>query len=480
MNESRPNLIYVFADQLRRDACGYAGSKYALTPNIDSLASECIDMVNAISGHPVCAPYRASLFTGKYTTSTGMVINEIRLNPDHRCIAHVLADAGYEKEYVGKWHLYANQLGHHEEVKNSFVPQGPDRLGFDGFFAHYGFHHEYYAPHAYYHLDTPEKIYHEGYEPDCMTDLAMQRLEKLSKGSAPFAFFLSLGTPHDPWNRENVKPDCWERVKDLEFTLPENYLDENDPYADNWAVFRNNERSELTEWMRGYYGMVANLDDNIGRLMNKIKELGLDKNSIIVFTSDHGECFGAHGRRAKNIFYEEAVRIPFLIRTPDSSAGKNDVCLNTVDIMPTLLELMNLPIPQSCEGSSKAWYLDGKHTTDDGCLMMCCGPTAQWGDGNEWRGYRNKQYTYAIYRKDGHELMFDHLNDPLQMKDLADDPSYATIKELLKSQMHEKMALINDNFEANSFYRDNWVKDRIILKTATQNPDLDIHADEKE
>ena len=313
-----------------------------------------------------------------------------------------------------------------------------------------------------------------------MTDIAMQRLEKLSKGSAPFAFFLSLGTPHDPWNRENVKPDCWERVKDLEFSLPENYLDENDPYADNWAVFRNNERSELTEWMRGYYGMVANLDDNIGRLMNKIKELGLDKNSIIVFTSDHGECFGAHGRRAKNIFYEEAVRVPFLIRTPDSAAGKNDVCLNTVDIMPTLLELMNLPVPQSCEGSSKAWYLDGKHTTDDGCLMMCCGPTAQWGDGNEWRGYRNKQYTYAIYRKDGHELLFDHLNDPLQMKDLADDPSYATIKELLKSQMHEKMALINDTFEANSFYRDNWVKDRIILKTATQNPDLDIHADEKE
>ena len=164
--------------------------------------------------------------------------------------------------------------------------------------------------------------------------------------------------------------------------------------------------------MRGYYGMVANLDDNIGRLMDKIRDLGLDKNSIIVFTSDHGECFGAHGRRAKNIFYEEAVRVPFLIQIPGFIASKNDVCLNTVDIMPTLLDLMNLPVPQSCEGSSKAWYLDGKHTTDDGCLMMCCGPTAQWGDGNEWRGYRNKQYTYAVYHKDGHELLFDHLNDP--------------------------------------------------------------------
>ena len=118
----QPNLIYIFADQLRRDACGYAGSEYHLTPNIDAMAAESLEMTNAISGHPVCAPYRASLFTGKYTTSTGMVINEIRLNPDHRCIAHVLGDAGYEREYIGKWHLYANQLGHHEEVKNSFVP----------------------------------------------------------------------------------------------------------------------------------------------------------------------------------------------------------------------------------------------------------------------------------------------------------------------------------------------------------------------
>ena len=80
----QPNLIYIFADQLRRDACGYAGSEYHLTPNIDAMAAESLEMTNAISGHPVCAPYRASLFTGKYTTSTGMVINEIRLNPDHR------------------------------------------------------------------------------------------------------------------------------------------------------------------------------------------------------------------------------------------------------------------------------------------------------------------------------------------------------------------------------------------------------------
>ena len=466
---AKQNLIYIFADQLRRDACGYGGSPYHLTPNIDALAARSVDMTNAISGHPVCAPYRASLFTGKYTTSTGMVINEIRLNPDHRCIAHVLGDAGYEREYIGKWHMYANQLGYHEEVRNSFVPKGEHRLGFDGYFAHYGFHHDNYAPHAYYHLDTNEKIFHDGYEPDCVTDMAIDRLERLAAGEKPFAFFLSIGTPHDPWGQDNVKPDAWERVKDLEFHLPANYLPENDPHADNWAKLRDGEREELTEWMRGYHGMVANLDDNIGRLMEAIRRLGLDKNSVIVFTSDHGECFGAHGRRAKNIFYEEAVRVPFLLSAPELPLGTaNDVCLNTVDIMPTLLDMLELPVPATCEGASRADCLDGKHTTDDGSLMMCCGPTADWGDGHEWRGYRTKRYTYAIYRVGGEEYLYDHVADPLQMNNLAADPAYAPLKAQLRDQMLAKMALINDTFEANSYYRDNWVEDRIILRTATQ------------
>ena len=465
---SKPNLIYIFADQLRRDACGYAGSPWQLTPNIDAFAARSVDMCNAVSGHPVCAPYRASLFTGKYTTSTGMVINEIRLNPNQRCIAHVLGDAGYERSYIGKWHLYANQLGHHEETRNSFVPPGPDRLGFDGFFAHYGFHHEYYAPHAYYHLDTPEKIFHQGYEPDCVTDMAIAQLEHLSAGDRPFALFLSIGTPHDPWNRENVKPDAWERVKDLPFRLPENYAPENDPHADNWARLSPEEREQLPEWMRGYYGMVANLDDNIGRLMAAIRRLGLEDNSIVVFTSDHGECFGAHGRRAKNIFYEEAVRVPFLMAAPGLPLGtQNDVCLNTVDIMPTLLDMLHLPVPTSCEGISRAFCLDGRHTTEDGSLMMCCGPTAAWADGHEWRGWRTKSYTYAVYRADGQELLFDNVADPLQMHNLAQEPDYQPLKAELRRAMLARMALIHDDFAPNSYYRDHWVEDRIIRRTAT-------------
>ncbi|MGN0970459.1 MAG: sulfatase [Aristaeellaceae bacterium] len=473
MNQTkRPNLLFVFADQLRYASVGYTGGRPGLTPNIDRLRSQSLDMCNAVSGHPVCAPFRATLFTGKYTTSTGMVINEIRLSPNHRCFAHVLNEGGYENAYIGKWHMYANELGNHYDPKNSFVPKGPDRLGFDGFFAHYGFHHEYYAPQAYYHLDTPEKIYHEGYEPDCVTDMAIEQLRRLSGGDKPFSLFLSIGTPHDPWIPENVPAEYLERVKDMTFELPENYLPENDPHADKWAQLSLEERAELTGWMRCYHAMVANLDDNIGRLMQAVKELGLDENTIVVFTSDHGECFGAHGRRAKNIFYEEAIRVPFLVRWPGrlQAGGSCDVCLNTVDIMPTLLSMMDLPIPATVEGQDMSLFMtDGRRTTDDGALMMCCGPTAAWADGHEWRAYRTKRYTYAVYRQDGQELLFDHIDDPLEMHNLAEDPAFSKLKDTLKEAMWEKMRRVNDHFEPNSYYRENWVEDRIIKRTATMD-----------
>ncbi len=201
---SHPNLIYIFADQLRYQSMGYNGDELATTPNIDEFSYESTIMENVTSAHPVCAPYRASLFTGKYTTSTGMVINEIRINPNHKTLPMVLNENGYNCEYIGKWHLYAAQLGHHFDAKNSFIPPGENRLGFNGYFASYNFHHKYFKPYAYYHLDSPEKIFCDKYEPDYQVDLAIERLKKLKNDNKPFSLFLSIGTPHDPWNKENV------------------------------------------------------------------------------------------------------------------------------------------------------------------------------------------------------------------------------------------------------------------------------------
>ena len=127
---SHPNLIYIFADQLRYQSLGYAGDPKARTPNIDRLASQSLNFANCVSGSPMCAPYRASLFTGKYSSSTGMVINELRINPDQRCFGHVLHDAGYDTYYIGKWHLWANQLGRHDDSQKLLhtARTGPPRL----------------------------------------------------------------------------------------------------------------------------------------------------------------------------------------------------------------------------------------------------------------------------------------------------------------------------------------------------------------
>lgn len=463
--KEQPNLIYVFADQLRYSSVGYNGDALARTPNIDGLARASTVMDNCCSGHPVCAPYRASLFTGKYTTSTGMVINEIRINPNHRTFANVLTENGYDVSYIGKWHMYAAQLGHHFDPKNSYIPQGPDRLGFDGYFAAYNFHHRYFSPKAYYHLNSPEKIYYSGYEPDEQTDMAINKIREHRDSKKPFALFLSIGTPHDPWNKDNVPEKYYNMFRDTEFPVPPNYKKKNDPHADGWAKFMPGKRRHINDWKRVYYAMTANLDENVGRIIRAVDEMGLSDNTVFVFTSDHGEMFGAQGRHAKNIFYEEACRVPFLIKWGNKlKKGICDTCFNTVDIMPTLLGMMNLPVPDSVQGTDISGDILNGTETDNPCLMMGTGPTAMYGDGKEWRAIRTKRCTYAVYKADGQELLFDNLNDPYQLNNLADNEQFAGIKDELKRTMYAKMAQIGDNFEKNSYYKKNWVKDRIILE----------------
>ncbi len=468
MSTTRPNLIYVFADQLRYQSCGFAGDSQAQTPNIDQFALEGANFINCVSGHPMCAPYRASLFTGKYSSSTGMVINELRINPNQQALGHVLHDGGYDTYYIGKWHLWANELGNHFDPANSFTPPGPYRLGFDGYWASYGFHHTYWD--QFYHTDSPDKITLPGYEPDGQTDLALEKLAEAAENDQPFALFLSLGTPHDPWNADNVPADYLERFRDTEFALPPNYRPENDLHADNWARLSTEQRNELTEWMRVYYAMTANLDWNIGRLLAGIAELGLRDDTIVVFTSDHGEMFGAQGRRAKNIFYEEAVRVPFVIRWPGQIPAQHqtDACLNTPDIMPTLLSLMGLSIPAAVEGVDLSHCARGISGPEPAAaFMQGMGATAIFEDGHEWRALRGKQYTYAVYRVDGSEYLFDNIADPYQQQNLVNDPSHHTTLENCRQLLKQRMDDLNDTFEACTWYRDHWIEDRIIRRTAT-------------
>ena len=470
MKQTRPNIVLVLADQLRYQSCGYAGDAFARTPHLDALAQQSVSFTNAVVSMPVCAATRASLFTGKYVTSTGMVINELRMNPNHRCLGHCLTDAGYQTGYIGKWHLWANQLGHHHDPANSYTPPGPHRLGFDGHWAAYNFHHDYYG--TYYHTNSPERIYYgEGvFEPDAQTDLAIEFLREKSQGDTPFSLVLSYGTPHDPWTPENVPPEYYGRFADVEFPPSPTYRQGNDdPYGDAWSDIKKSPE-QIQNWKRAYYAMTANLDWNIGRLQAAMAALDLAENTIFVFSSDHGEMFGAHGRMKKNIFYDEAARVPFLVKWPGVTAhgGECDACLNCVDVMPTLLGLAGIKSPSEVEGMDLAHLVRGEQGPEPAfAFLQNTGACAAWENGHEWRALRDKRHTYAIYRADGKELLFDNQADPHQSRDLAENPEHQAMLARCRRQLRDKMTALNDHFPESLWYREHWIsQDRRILRTA--------------
>ena len=483
-----PNIIYVFADQLRLQSCGYAGDALAQTPNIDALVKQSMNFQNAVVSMPVCSAYRASLLTGKYVTSHGMVINELRLNPDHHPhpLANCITAAGYDTAYIGKWHVYANKLGKHHDPKNSFVPRGPDRLGFDGFWAAYNFHHEYYNTNSedsncYYHTESPKKIPVPAgvYEPDYQTDMAIDYLNSRVGNEQPFFMVLSIGTPHDPWDIGNVPADFYAKFKDVEFPRPANFSTQLDPHGDQWSngwlsdgnIDEDLKWAEVQQLMRVYYAMTTNLDMNIGRLQRAIREAGIEDNTLFVFTSDHGEMFGSQGRMKKNIFYEEAARVPFLIKWPAAipAGSRSDVCFNCVDIMPTLLGLTGIDIPDDVEGMDLSHCALGQAGPEpEFALLQNTGACALWENGHEWRAIRDKQFTYAIFKSDGQELLFDNINDPQQLNNLIGNSMFQERLITMRSQLKQKMTEINDAFPDSRWYEENWIsKDRIIMRTAT-------------
>ncbi|WP_102407590.1 sulfatase [Parabacteroides bouchesdurhonensis] len=473
--QSRPNLIYVFADQLRADVLGYAGDAKAVTPNIDGFARQAVNFKNAVSVTPVSAPYRSCLFTGKYTSSTGFIINEINMNPNHRTIAHILGDAGYDLGYVGKMHL-------NDQHHRSYKP-GPERMGFDGYWAGYSFNHESYK--AYYYTDGENgeevEVDLKGqYGPDVFTGLAVDYIKKEANKDKPFALFLSWNPTHDPWVKENVQEHCYEKFKNTQFELPPNFKNVPDKYMDRYpqeffdgdSAWKESftKGGGYQETMRCYYSMVNSIDEQFGHVLSVIDSLGLADNTIVVFTSDHGEMFASQGRMYKLTFYDEAARIPFLIRYPKvQTEGESDVCLNTPDITPTLLGLMGLneQIPQEMEGKDLSFILRHEKGEEPAfAFMQGMGHTYQWKDGFEWRAVRDKRYTYAKYLRDGSELLFDREKDPYMTENVIGKKEYASVLKKLRKEMTGKMAELNDEFKPCTWYRDHWMYKNYSIKAA--------------
>lgn len=475
--QKKPNLVFVFADQLRNDVLGYNGDPIAITPNIDKFAEEAVNFTNAVSVSPVCAPFRSSLLTGKYVSSTGMVINEVNMNTNHKTIAHVLNDAGYNCGYVGKMHL------NDKHTRSS--PKGPERFGFDDYWASYSFNHQSYK--SYYFTDDnngeEKRVDISGkYGPEEFTTLACNYIDTASKKDKPFTLFLSWNPPHDPWVKENVPSHCYDKFKNKEFNLPENFKETPDKYMDRYPQkffqgdsiwrksFINGEGYQNT--MRCYYAMANSIDEQFGRVISHLDSLGLSENTIIVFTSDHGEMFGSQGRMYKLIFYDEAAQIPMLIRHPKyPKSKKTDICINTPDLYPTLLGLMDLSeqIPDEVEGEDLSFVITGEEGDEpEFAFMQGMGHTYLWNDGYEWRAVRDKRYTYAKYLIDGSELLFDRAKDPHMKENVLNKKKYSSVLKKLRNGMEDKMEDLNDEFRPCSWYRDRWMYKGYSIKAAAK------------
>lgn len=429
-----PNIVFVFADQLRACGTGYGGDENVRTPNIDRLAAASISFRNAVSVCPVCTPYRASLLTGRFPTTTGMFLNDAYLPERELTIAEVLKEAGYDTAYIGKWHLD----GHGR--KNCIPPER--RQGFD-YWKAAECDHDYNRSH-YFTGTSDEKFMWEGYDAFAQTADACRYLKVRAESKKPFVLFLSYGIPHFPHG-----------------TAPERFMA---MYPPEGIRFRQNVPPEMRTpkviaEARGYYAHTSALDECVRDLVAALDGNGLGRGTIFVFTSDHGEMMGSHGVRpyTKHVPWDESARVPFLLRYPALHGGtgrETDTPLTTPDIMPTLLSLAGVRIPATVEGRDlSAVVREGRDISDHDALYMAVSPfTGLPANFNrQYRAIRTSRYTY-VRDPSGPWLLFDDRNDPCQMNNLLGGPSGATLQEELDARLNAALKAAGDDFRPGQEY----------------------------
>lgn len=436
-NKQKPNIIFLLTDQWRASATGYAGDPNVKTPNLDHLAKESINFRNAVSVCPVCTPYRASLMTGRYPTSTGMFHNDVNLPDSELCIAEVLQDEGYKTGYIGKWHLDGH--GRYE-----FVP--PERRQGYEYWKGAECDHEYNQSH-YYAGNSDKRFFWDGYDVYAQTNDARQFIKEHAAGDSPFALFVSYGTPHFPHH-----------------TAPENYKNNYPPEKIELPPNVPEEMKSLAQKeAQGYYGHCEATDKSIGELLAEIDKSGIRNNSILVFTSDHGEMMGSHGVRPgqKQVPWNESAGVPFLLRFPVIHGDKGQTVnmpLTTPDITATITGLAGIKIPTTFEGNDFSATIRGnKEIEEHASLYMGVAPFARVSNelNKEYRAIRTERYTF-VRSIDGPWMLYDNLEDPHQLRNLAGVADYAKLQEKLEQKLQMLLAEIGDDFRPAESYIKEW------------------------
>lgn len=430
----RPNVVFVFADQWRAQATGYSGERRVKTPKLDRLASESVNFTNAVSGYPVCSPYRASLITGRSPLTHGVFLNDVHLFHEAPSIADAFKAAGYQTAYIGKWHLDG-------QGRLAFIPR-ERRQGF-GFWRVMECTHDYNR--SYYYGDGNEKLLWEGYDAFAETREAIRYIREYDS-EKPFLLCLSWGPPHNPYD-----------------TAPEEYRAMYDPAA---LELRPNvpveHEEKARETLAGYYAHCTALDTCTGWLLHTLAECGLADETIFVFTSDHGDMVGSRGAWDKQRPYEESIRVPFLLRYPAVLGRERrelTVPIDAQDVMPTLLGLCGIEIPDTVEGLDYSGHIKGGENPGDDCaLLSCMAPFGNWHrgvGGKEYRGVRTLRHTY-VRDLDGPWMLYDNEADPYQLDNLCCKPEHEKLLCELDALLEGKLAERGDEFLPAQYYCDKW------------------------
>lgn len=421
-DEVRPNVILLISDQFRWDCLGANGlNPLHLTPNLDAMASQGVNFENAITNQPVCAPSRACLFTSLYTNRHGVWRNGIALPQHLPTLATLFRAAGYSANYIGKWHLGPPEV-------TGAVPPGY-RGGFADFWE--GCNELELTSHPYegtiWDGDGRPIEFKNEYRVDFLTRRAIRFLQE--KARRPFFLVISYLEPH-------FQNDC------NCFVAPNGYADRyrNSFIPADLKFFPGDWESQLPD----YYGCIARIDENVGKLRSELTKLALSGNTILVFLSDHGCHFRTRNAEYKRSGHEASIHIPVVITGPgfDRALSIKEL-VSQIDVAPTLLEACGIAPPVSFQGRSAMRLIARKVEGWPNEVLV------QISESMTGRALRTTEWSYVVAQPNGKSQassfhyeeyqLYNLYSDPHELVNLAGRRETREISSVLRERLQKRM-----------------------------------------
>ena len=443
--DGRPNILWICTDQQRWDTIRSLGNEHIRTPNLDRLVADGVSFENAYCQSPICTPSRAGFLTGMYPSAVhGCMNGNERWDNAAPLISKTLADAGYDCGLAGKFHLSGAQ--------GRIEPRTDD--GYRVFHWSHHPHDDWPEGHSYIEwLKSKGKDYTSiykdlGYIPSELhqtTWCADRAIDFMSEErSQPWLFSLNCFDPHSPFDPPREWLDHYP-----ESDMPGPLFRESDLAAQerlkNVNFQRTARRPEdlgAKSYQAKYYAMIELIDHNVGRMLDALERTGQRENTVVIFTSDHGETLGDHGLLLKGCrFYESLVHVPLLISWPGrfKSGLRSGALVELTDLAPTLLELAGLAVPDSMHGKALTAILEGRSSADRHREFVRSEYyRALAGVQSFGTMVRSERFKQVVYHGHGLGELFDLDADPGEFENLWDDPRLAQVR-------HEHMVM---NFDA--------------------------------